>query len=153
MLATFNPLIPKVALSCLIAVGGLCAPNALAQDAGANTGPSLDIELNSYRQVNGACRLIFMANNRLGANLTSVSFETVLIDMEGIVDRLTVFDFQDLQNDRTRVRQFDLPDTQCGSLGSVLINGAATCEGDGIDARQCMDALNVSTRADMEISG
>lgn len=154
MFAPFTPASPTIALSCAIALGCFLPATAASQETQPDSAaPSLAIELNSYRQLENTCRLIFMASNRLGEDLTSASFETVLINTDGIVDRLTVFDFQELHNERTRVRQFDLADTRCDALGSVLINGAASCQGDGIDARLCMDALTVSTRTDLEIAG
>lgn len=113
----------------------------------------LSVELNSLQQVDAACRVVFMVENRLGGDLKGVSFETVLINRAGVVDRLTVFDFKALPKGRVRVRQFKLPDTQCGAIGRVLINGAATCQGDGIVEGACINELSVSSKTDVEISG
>ncbi|MEM6711370.1 MAG: hypothetical protein AAF590_03720 [Pseudomonadota bacterium] len=115
--------------------------------------PTLTIELNTVRQVDSACRLVFLTSNDLRYDLTAVAFETVLINRDGLVDRLTVFDFQDLPKDRQRVRQFDLADTDCTVLGQVLINGAVTCNSDDTQTDDCIDKLIVSTRTDVEISG
>ena len=134
---------------------GIASP-ALAQsndETAADAAPSLLIELNTFSQVESACRLIFMATNTLGQDLSSVSFETVLIDQEGTVDRLTVFDFQDLPDDRPRVRQFDLANTDCEAIGTILINGFASCEGDGVTEAACIEGLIVSSKSDVEISG
>ena len=114
---------------------------------------ALELELNSVRQVETACRLVFLAINRLGGDLQSVAFETVLIDQNGIVARLTVFDFQDLPEARARVRQFDLGDTDCETLGQILINGTVSCEGESVEPDACIDALGVSSRTDVELTG
>ena len=60
---------------------------------------------------------------------------------------------RDVPTNRMRVRQFDLPQTQCASIGMVLINSAAACKGDGIVADACMESLDAKTRIDMELSG
>ena len=146
------PLFKKAALGTAVAMAMTGASPAVAQSGG-DTAPALAIELNTVNQVETSCRLIFMARNTLGRSLSAVSLETVLIDKAGIVDRLTVFDFQALPNERPRVRQFDLADTDCRSLGEILINGVATCEGDDVDPAFCADGLTVTSRSDVEISG
>lgn len=148
----------KKAASTLLAISflstGAISVSAQQTDEDASSGAgNLMIELNNVRQVDDACRLIFMATNNLGEDLSAISFETVLIDHNGVVDRLTVFDFQDLPDSRTRVRQFDLGNTMCSSIGQVLINGVANCQGEIADNAVCADALSVSSRTEVEISG
>ena len=138
------------ATACWLVSAGSGAANA---EDNAPPAAALSVELNSLQQVNAVCRVVFMVENRLAADLKGVSFETVLINRDGVVDRLTVFDFKALPKGRARVRQFELPDTQCGTIGRVLINGAASCEGDGIAPSACIDGLSVSSRTDVEISG
>lgn len=135
-------------LPCVLA---LAAGPAYAQDEA--PAPSLSIELNALQQHDDACRIVFLAENRLGADLSALSFETVLIDTAGIVDRLTLFDFQSLPEGRTRVRQFDLVDTRCDSVGRILINGVAACDGEGLAGTECIDRLTLATRTKAEIAG
>ena len=135
-------------LSCVLA---LWAGPAFSQDEALV--PSLSLELNALQQHDNACRIVFLAENRLGVDLAALSFETVLIDTDGIVDRLTLFDFQSLPENRMRVRQFDLDATQCDGIGRILINGVAACEGDGLAGSECADRLTVSSRTKAEIAG
>lgn len=136
-----------IALSCVSALSG----PALAQ--GQASAPYLGLELNAMQQIDGACRIVFLANNQLGADLSALSYETVLIGTDGVVDRLTLFDFQSLPAGRQRVRQFDLDGAECGSIGRILINGAASCSGDGLDGSECIDDLTVTSRTNTEIAG
>lgn len=119
---------------------------AIAQEA---TPLRLGVELNRLDQIEDACRLTFMAQNDLGADLTALSLETVLIDGEGRVERLTLFDFGALPAGIPRVRQFDLAALDCADLGRVLINGVAECGAGGA----CADALDLSSRTDVEVLG
>lgn len=132
-------------LSCALACHGIAAP-ATAQDAAQ---PALAIELNRIDPLDGACRLTFMAENTLGADLETLALETVLIDRDGQVERLTLFDFGALPDGVPRVRQFDIPGLACDRLGRVLINGVAGCTGAGT----CSGALDLSSRTEVEVLG
>jgi hypothetical protein len=116
-------------------------------------GARLSVELNAAEDTGGGCRLTFLADNALGADLSSLVLETVLITREGLVERLTLLDFQSLPQGRTRVRQFDLPGLACADLGRVLFNAAATCTGAGLTPDSCMAGLRPGTRLDVEVTG
>jgi hypothetical protein len=127
-------------LSCLAA-----ALPAVAQDSDA---PRLSVELNRIDPLDGACRLTFLAENALGADLDALALETVLIDGDGQVERLTLFDFGALPDGVPRVRQFDIPGLDCARLGQVLINGVAECA----HAQGCAP-LQLISRTDVEVIG
>jgi hypothetical protein len=121
----------------------LSATPALAE------GPVLVLDLNRVDQVEGACRLTFVAQNDLGADLAALSVETVLIDTSGRVDRLTLFDFGALPDGVPRVRQFDIPGLACDALARVLINGVAQCSA----GEACAEGLRLTSRTDVEVIG
>jgi hypothetical protein len=140
-----------IALALLAGQSG----RALAED-GAEEGSAastLTIELNAVEQQQGSCRLVFLAENSLGADLSSLVMEAVVFDREGKVKLLTLFDFRDLPDARPRVRQFDLADTDCTSLSRVLLNDVHACVGDGITAAACKDGLRWSSRTEVEVLG
>jgi hypothetical protein len=115
--------------------------------------PTLGLELNTVSDAEGACRLTFLAENALGADLDALVLEAVLFTAEGSVDRLTLFDFGALPAGRPRVRQFDLGGLSCDALGQVLVNGASECAGEGVATGACIDTLRLSTRTDVEVAG
>src|SRR5690606_29075685 len=88
-----------------------CTVHAAAQEGGEP--PSLSIELNGLAPAEGACRLTFVAANRLGEDITRAAYEVALFGADGLVKRLTVLDFKELPDRETKVRQFDLPDVEC----------------------------------------
>jgi len=132
----------------LVAVTG----PAQADDPPASA-PVLSIELNTLSQQDGACRMIFLVENTLGAGLESAVFETVLFKTDGSVDRLTLFDFQTLPQGRPRVRQFDIPGTGCDAIGRVLINDVHSCKGNGITDADCINGLKLTTKTSVEVLG
>ena len=143
-----NPLVTRLAAGPL-ALMALCLP-AAAQEEPA---PRLSIELNALAPAQGGCTLSFLAVNGLGADVERAVFEAVLFDKAGQVDRLTLFDFADLPDGRPRVRQFVVPDLACDGLGRILINGAHSCDAGELGAGACTDALDLSTRTDVEVIG
>lgn len=137
----------KTARSFLLAATCALAAPAAAQDA------KLTLELNSARDVEGACRLSFVVENELPTNITSLVFETVIFTSDAQVERLTLFDFQAVPSGRPRVRQFDLSGTACAGVGSILINGVEACSGDALTPDTCQNALTLSSRTDIGVDG
>jgi hypothetical protein len=116
---------------------------AWAQSAPA---PALSLDLNVAQPSEKGCRLTFVINNALGADLSKAAFEIALFNEAGVVDRLTVLDFKDLPAGKTKVTRFDLAGADCGKLSRVLINSATECAGTGVEPTACMRALKTSTR-------
>ncbi len=135
-----------LALACLV---GTALPAQAEEDQGAG----LRIELNALDPVEEACRVSFLIQNGHAQDIDSAVFEAVLFDADGRVDRLTLLDFGALPAARPRVRQFMVPDLACDGLGRVLINGAETCEGEGLAQGACMEGLELDSRTDVELIG
>lgn len=125
---------------------------ALAQSSEDATA-RLSLELNAVRDVSGACRLTFLAQNGTGTTIDQAVFETVIFDTSGGVVSLSLFDFRDLPADRPRVRQFDVPDMTCDSVGQALINGSNSCVAGGAESGICDEALSLSSRISVELLG
>jgi len=78
--------------------------------------------------------------------LTKAAFELVLFDTEGKVSRLTVVDFKDLPQGKTKVRQFDFSGVDCAGVGRILINDSTECAGPAIAPTACIEKLKAQTR-------
>ena len=109
--------------------------------------PALTLELNGAQPSEKGCRLTFVVNNALGADLSKAAFEIALFNEAGVVDRLTVLDFKDLPAGKTKVTRFDLAGTDCAKISRVLVNRATDCAGEGIDPAACMRQLVPSTKS------
>jgi hypothetical protein len=112
--------------------------------------PPLQIELNKLTSVGGGCRMTFVTSNHTGAELKKAAFEVVLFDSRDLVDRLTVFNFGELPNGKTVVKQFDLKDGECTSFSRLLINGAAACDGLPGGTEACNGVLETANRTDLK---
>ncbi|MER9656058.1 hypothetical protein NKJ26_21570 [Mesorhizobium sp. M0152] len=107
---------------------------------------ALTLELNGAQPSDKGCRLTFLVNNNLGADLSKAAFEIALFNEAGVVDRLTVLDFKDLPAGKTKVTRFDLAGTDCAKVSRVLINSATECAGTGIEPNACMRKLKTDTK-------
>ena len=126
----------------------LAAVPAWAQSAPAPAPASvLSLELNAAQPSEKGCRLTFVVNNALGADLSKAAFEIALFNEAGVVDRLTVLDFKELPTGKIKVARFDLAGADCGKLSRVLINGATECTGAGIDPKACLSQLKPETKS------
>ncbi|MEP4039275.1 MULTISPECIES: hypothetical protein [unclassified Pseudophaeobacter] len=114
---------------------------------------SLFLELNEVQDAGTACRLTFLVRNETGQTIDQSIFETVVFDSSGSVVSLSLFDFRDLPADRPRVRQFELPNMACGTVGKVLINGANSCLIEGVESEICDKYLSLSSRQAVELLG
>lgn len=124
-----------------IALSPLAAGPALAQAA-----PALNLELNAAEPSEKGCRLTFVVNNKLGGDLVRAAFELALFNKEGVVDRLTVLDFRDMPEGKTKVSRFDLSGADCANISRVLVNQVTECQGNGIEASSCMLNLRTGTK-------
>lgn len=138
-------------LSLAVLAASCSAAAALAQDSGASG--NLSIEINDLAPSEKGCKLTFVAANELPQALSKVSFEFVLFDEKGLVERMAVLDFRDLPAGKTKVRQFDLPGTKCEAVKSLLINDAPVCAGDGLAKDACMKALKTGSKSAVELKG
>lgn len=139
-------------------VFGLGLALICAQSLAAETTPTtpnsdlLNLELNALEAMPEGCRLTFVADNQLPADIDRLVLETVLFDPAGQVTQMTMLDFGAIPAQRSRVRQFALTPTPCTGLGQILFNGVQSCEGAGASPSACEAALTVSSRTDIEVA-
>jgi hypothetical protein len=111
--------------------------------------PALTLELNGAESSDKGCRLTFVVNNNLGAELTKAAFEIALFNDAGVVDRLTVLDFKELPAGKTKVTRFDLAGTDCAKISRILVNHATECAGVGVDPAACLRKLKTAAKTDI----
>ncbi|MBN8294852.1 hypothetical protein JI664_22970, partial [Rhodobacter sp. NTK016B] len=89
-------------LSRLLPLAVLAATQASAQ------AQPVRLELNALHPRDGACQMVFVAQNDSGGDVQRLVLEAVLFDIEGRVAALTLLDMQDLPAGRMRVRSFEI---------------------------------------------
>ncbi|MYZ50427.1 hypothetical protein E4O86_22250 [Rhizobiales bacterium L72] len=107
---------------------------------------AFSLELNTARDVNNGCRLVYVAHNGTGIALDSTSYEVAVFDSDGGFSQLLILEFGKLPVGKTKVVQFDLPNQPCGKISRLLVNDVADCKSGGQPVDVCMGALKTSTR-------
>lgn len=133
-----------------VAASMTLAGPAWAQDAVAE---GLRVDLNALATSQKGCAFTFVIDNRLARSVSKASFELVLFNVAGTVERMVALDFRDLPQGKTKVRKFDLPGTKCEDVKRVLINDSSTCEGEGLTAGACMDGIVTSSSTQVALDG
>ena len=124
---------------------------AAAEEAAVAKG--LDVELNARTGSQKGCLFTFLAQNGFAQDVTKVSFEFVIFNDKGTVERLALLDFRDLPAGKSKVRQFDVPGIKCESVKTLLINDAPVCEGEGLEKGRCMDGIVTRSKAAAGLEG
>ena len=124
---------------------------AAAEEASAAKG--LTIELNALAASQKGCLFTFVAANGFTQNLAKASFEFVIFNDKGTVERLALLDFRELPAGKSKVRQFDVPGIKCESVKNLLINDAPVCEGEGIEKGGCMSGIVTRSKASAGLEG
>ncbi len=118
-------------------------------DASANG--TLGIELNNAVNHDSVCRLSFQIHNGLDHPLEAIGLEVVLLDKEGLATDFLMLRAGNMPKGKRRIRQFNLPDVNCNTLGEVLINDISECAAGDLDANGCLAALVPSSRIDIKL--
>lgn len=138
----------KTALPCtlILALGLVTSGTApmVAQEGTAQ----LALELNNATDVEGACRLTYVATNETGVALEGLSYEIVLYDTDGIVpdDGFLLFEFGQMPEGKTKVVQFILEDRTCAGISRILVNDVAECRSQAGEHDFCLEGLSVTSR-------
>ena len=131
-----------------VLAAAISAMPVAAQEA--TPAPSLALELNALQPSEAGCRITFLATNGLAGAVEKATLEVALFGTGGGIDRLVSLDFKALAQGKTKVLQFELAGLQCDAVSRVLVNDVTACEGDGIEAGDCLANLQTSTRTKAE---
>lgn len=113
--------------------------------AAAQTG-NFELELNTSADVPEGCRLTFVATNNTTADLKQASYEMALFGKDNVYAMGVIFEFGELPQSKTRVVQFDLPETKCGDVTRILVNNPDKCETAKGGSDICMKGLTATSR-------
>ncbi|MCG7625012.1 MULTISPECIES: hypothetical protein [unclassified Epibacterium] len=113
---------------------------------------AFQLDLNSVTETgNGSCRLTYVATNQSTTALERASYQIALFDGEGVVTRLLVLEFGALTEGKTKILQFDLAETGCGSISRIVVNDSPACvTSDGTASDLCMAGLVASSRTPIQ---
>ena len=123
----------------------LCAPVlATAQD----TSPRFTLELNKIEDTDtGECRVVFFAQNALGADLQEMTLRLVLVDATGTFLNMIALAYGGLIDTKRDFRPFVIP-TACSDISEIVVNSVPVCQLAGSEEQSdmCLTHMNASSR-------
>ncbi len=117
------------------------ASMAQAQEAG------LTVELNKFEEVEGGCQTFFLFENATGQNFEGFEMSLAILSTDGVIDRLLTIDAAPLPANRTTLKLFEIPDTQCSSIGEILLHDIGSCKPQNGEELDCFGILTLNSRA------
>jgi len=126
----------------------LTTMTALGVTAGAQSPAQIPLELNRLEQDGDICRVYLLVKNPEETAMEAFKLDLVFFDADGIIRNRLYVELGPLPGAKTAVRPFDIPNSDCGALGSILVNDVVSCsDASGADL-DCLGRLELSSRAD-----
>lgn len=129
---------------------GIALMIALAGSEAAAQG--LDLELNKLSEIDGHCAASLLLTSRMGATLDQVRFDLFVMGKDGVIARRLFLDTGPMRDGKTTVATFAVLDRPCAQVGRLLVNDVPVCKTEAGEDADCVAALNVSSRAGIELS-
>jgi hypothetical protein len=139
---TINP------AKCIVVAAGLLG-SATPVDA---EQPSIAIELNKLETRGSQCDAYFVITNGSTRNYQEFKLDLVLFRLDGVIRGRFAVDLAPLKPNKRVVKLFELTDTACDEIGSILINEAMGCKSDAEPAADCLNDVTVSSLTKVQLT-
>lgn len=111
----------------------------------------LSVELNRLDEEGQSCRASFVITNPGPETFTGYKLDLVVFDKGGTITKRLAADVAPLRADKETVKMFDIPDTPCSGIGSILINDVLDCRVGDKPAADCAGAIAASSKLPVKL--
>jgi hypothetical protein len=133
----------------LVLALGLCS---WAMPGRAEPAKTISFQLNRLEQQGGSCRAYLVIANQGAAGFAGFTLDLVIFDRGGTIARRIAVDVAPVRADKTMVKVFDIPETACGAIGSILVNDVLHCRDASGDVAGCVDRITTSSKLPVALS-
>ena len=124
-----------------------------APSASLQTAPeAIQIELNRLEDQGNSCRAYLVIANPGAVSYTGFKLDLVVFDRSGTIIRRLALDLAPLRAQKTSVKVFDIADTGCKAIGSVLLNEVLDCRDSGGEISDCVQRVSTSSKLPVSLS-
>ena len=139
----------RAALLILTIIGvAFFGPGAFAKTSKGSIG----MELNKLNADGAGCQAYFVFDNQGGADYGTLKVDLVVFKPDGVIERRFAMEVAPLNAKKRTVKLFELKETACDKIGSLLINGVLECKEGSRTRKDCIDRLVPSSRVDVELT-
>jgi hypothetical protein len=107
---------------------------------------TIGVELNRLEDQSGHCRAYLVITNSGSDEFSGFTLDLVVFDRGGTIMRRLAIDVAPLRPAKTSVKVFDIAETACGAIGSILVNDVIHCRNPSGDVAGCVDRLSTSSK-------
>ncbi len=126
-----------------LTVLGLGATSAAAQ------APRLLLELNKVDSSSEGCQFHIVIRNNTGSDIEVLGADLVFFDQNGVMANRSNVSFGKVKSNKTLFRTFVFPNLNCGDVGEVLVNEVLQCQLARETQIDCLEIMDVSSRAEI----
>jgi len=113
---------------------------------GAEPPSTIGVELNRLEDQGGKCRAYLVITNPGSAEYSGFALDLVVFDRGGTIMHRLAVDVAPVRPAKTNVKVFDIPETACSVIGSILVNDVIHCRDATGDIAGCVDRLSTSSK-------
>lgn len=135
------------ALFVVTLLSGLALPCPLPAAA-----EGIGIELNRLEDQGSNCRAYLVIANPAEVAFSGFKLDLVIFDRSGTIIRRLAVDLAPLRAAKTSVKVFDIVDTGCGGIGSMLINDVIDCRDASGSVADCVQRVSTSSKLAVSLS-
>jgi hypothetical protein len=117
----------------------------------AETPTKIGVELNRLEDQSGNCRAYLVISNPGSADFSGFALDLVVFDRGGTIMRRLAVDVAPVRPAKTSVKVFDIPETTCEAIGSILVNDVIHCRNASGDVAECIDRLSTSSKLSVSL--
>jgi hypothetical protein len=114
-------------------------------------GQPVGIELNRVDEQGPSCRASFVIANPGTETYTSFKLDLVVFDKGGTIVKRLAADVAPLRTEKETVKIFDIPETPCAGIGSILVNDVLDCRASDKPAADCVGNIAVSSKLPIKL--
>jgi len=112
----------------------------------------IGIELNRLEDQGANCRAYLVIANPGENAYSGFKLDLVIFDRSGTIIRRLAIDLAPLRAGKTSVKVFDIVDTACGAIGSVLVNEVLDCRDASGNVADCVQRVATSSKLAVSLS-
>jgi hypothetical protein len=132
--------------AALLGVLGLSNPPLAASEG-------IGIELNRLEDQGSSCRAYLVIANPGEVAFSSFKLDLVIFDRSGTIVRRLAVDLAPLRSGKTSAKVFDIVDTGCAAIGSVLVNDVLDCrDATNGNVPDCVQRVSTSSKLAVSLS-
>jgi hypothetical protein len=113
---------------------------------------AIGIELNRLEEQGSNCRAYLLIANPGEAAFSGFKLDLVIFDRSATIIRRLAVDLAPLRATKTTVKVFDLVDTPCPTIGSILVNDVLDCRDANGAVADCVQRVSTSSKLAVSLS-